>query len=191
MKRALIALYNWGLDIYDFLVTVGILLLVIPYAIWQLIWEGLKWAFYQLSGSTAPQPEPEEEPTIQDYIQMFKDAVPDVLIKEPVTLKGNTVKYVLVSRAHNSLPVYLKQSHKYDLISIEIPGTDCGYWHTGEDQDLSGYVDAGIAALQGKWTKRFGLHGWEMCFRLPNGRWMVTRTEGEHRSHYVTIRRWV
>jgi hypothetical protein len=162
INRILITIYNWSLDI----ITAPLL--------------------YARAIKTEA-----EKPTkdMQQYLAIFKAAIPAVNYKE--WEDGGVVKHAIISRHPNALQVYLEYSKEHDMVLLQIAGADSEYWLTAEDKDLDSYVQAAIAALQGTWTKRFGLHGWEICFKLPSSRWLCTRVIGSRGVHYITTRRWV
>ncbi len=75
-----------------------------------------------------------------------------------------------------------------DEVSLDIAGTDSGFWHT-EETDLDFHIKMAVAALKGKVasnvTRIFKFE--ELCFRV-DGAWECTR-KGSPRYGYIKRRR--
>jgi hypothetical protein len=95
------------------------------------------------------------------------------------------------SSSPNSLGVTVYHWTKgADFVGIEIPGVDCAYWHTAEEEDLDYHIELAKAALRGDiaYNRSPIMRYKEVCFKV-NGAWECTRIDNTAIFHYLTTRK--
>ena len=96
------------------------------------------------------------------------------------------------SSSPNSLGVTLYHRTKgADFVGIEIPGVDCSYWHTAEEEDLDYHIELAKAALRGDvaYNRSPIMRYKEVCFKV-NDAWECTRIDNTTAIfHYLTTRK--
>jgi hypothetical protein len=77
-----------------------------------------------------------------------------------------------------------------DFVGIEIPGVDCAYWHTAEEEDLDYHIELAKAALRGDvaYNRSPFMRYKEVCFKA-HGTWECTRIDNTAIFHYLTTRK--
>ena len=92
----------------------------------------------------------------------------------------------------NSLEVTLYHWTKgADFVGIEIPGVDCAYWHTAEEEDLDYHIELAKAALRGDvaYNRSPIMRYKEVCFKV-NDAWECTRIDNSTSFfHYIATRK--
>ena len=128
---------------------------------------------------------------VEGYVKELRE-VPGVSVTS--TGDNNDKKWVFTPSVRESLKVTLEYSRNFQglaFTSINIDGVDCGYWHTGEENDLDYFVELAMAALRGEIAYNFSpiFRFKEVCFRIQDF-WVCTRTEADSGSyHYITHRK--
>jgi hypothetical protein len=99
--------------------------------------------------------------------------------------------WIYSSPASGSLQVTLYHwTRGADFVGIEIPGVDCAYWHTAEEEDLDYHIELAKAALRGDvaYNRSPFMRYKEVCFKA-HGTWECTRIDNTAIFHYLTTRK--